>query len=170
MDLTPERLKSDTFVLDAHQKDIIRLRLKLEAEKLLGIPYKMAKTEEEKNASVGKWIDLTKLPVNLDCSGLTNGVYRKVGMKLPHGSRNQFNFTVATNNPQHGDLGFFGDDGDINRVTHVGMLYDPDFFIEARGFQKNANFETGKVILRHRKFWEAYKPHFLGYRAHAKLL
>lgn len=159
MDLTPERLRSENFVLDAHQKQIIRLRLKLESEKLLGIPYKFG----------AEWIDYSKPPAEIDCSELVEGVYRINGLKMPDGSQNQYNFTLATETPQMGDLGFFGRDGDINKVYHVGMVYDGDFFIEARGFDPKRNFETGKVILRHRAAWERFN-NFLGYRSHSKLL
>lgn len=169
-DLTPKPLESSPIVLDAHQKNIIRLNLKNISETLLGIPYRIAKTEEEKADMLGKWIDMSKLPPNLDCSGLTHGVYRKCGIKLPHGSLNQFNFTVAVNAPAVGDLAFFGKEGNINKVYHVGMVFDNDFIIEARDYDKGRDFKTGEVILRGRMFWERYKPNFLGYRSHPKLL
>ncbi len=166
----PEPQGSSSFVLDEQQKGLFRLRMKLESEKLLGIPYKMADTEVEKSLMIGKWTDLSEQPAWLDCSGLTNGVCRKVGLTFPHGSQNQFNFTVATTAPKMGDFAFFGHDGDITKVYHVGMVWDDLFMIESRGKQKDSNFETGKVILRPRIRWEKYLPQFLGYRSHPKLI
>lgn len=161
---------SNTSVLDDRQKGLIRLRMKIESEKLLGIPYKMAGTEVERSLMVGKWRDLTELPLNLDCSGLAKGICDKVDLKFPDGSQNQFNYTVATMYAQTGDFGFFGHDGDITKVYHVGMVYDDLFMIEARGLQQGSDFETGKVILRPRIKWDKYIPNFLGYRSHPKLL
>lgn len=170
MDGPPISPDFSSSVLDDHQKNLIRLRMKLESEPLLGITYRKAENEVEKSLMIGKWMDLTELPVYLDCSGLTNGVCRKVGLPFPHGSQNQFNFTIATQFPKMGDFAFFGHDGDITKVYHVGMVYDDLFMIEARGKQEDSNFETGKVILRPKIRWEKYKPNFLGYRKHPKLV
>lgn len=170
MDGPPISPDSSSSVLDERQKGLLRLRMNLESEKLLGIIYKKAETEVEKSLMVGKWTDLNELPLYLDCSGLTNGLCRKVGLPFPHGSQNQFNFTIATMEPKMGDFAFFGHEGDITKVYHVGMVYDDLLMIEARGKQEDSNFETGKVIFRARLKWEKYVPNFLGYRTHPKLL
>ncbi len=161
---------SSSSVFDNKQKGLIRLRMKIESEKLIGIPYAMGKCQADYDAGVGQWRDFTKLPENLDCQGLTKGVCNKVGLKFPEGAQNQFNITVAIANPQVGDFAFFGHDGDITKVYHVGMVFDDLMMIEARGVQPDSNFETGKVIFRPRIRWEKYIPNFLGYRSHSKLI
>lgn len=147
----------------------LRKKIVLEAGKTLGIPYKKAITDAEKSAMVGKWIYLTSLPKFLDCSGLTNGVYAFVGLKLPHGSQNQYNYTFLQDNPKPGDLVFFGHDANPTKIYHVGLVYNDEYVIEAREFDPNASFKTGAVILRPRMKWENYK-NFCGYRSHPKLI
>lgn len=149
---------SDTLFLDSHQKDVIRQALADSARKLLGIPYVFG----------AEWTDYTKQPAELDCSELVEGVFLINGLRMPDGSQNQFNFTIPAAKPLPGDLVFFGKNGDVAKIYHVGLVLDAVSIIEARGHQPESTFETGKVILRPRASWEAYK-HFVGYRAHPKL-
>lgn len=99
----------------------------------------------------------------IDCSGFTRWVYcQKYGLIIPDGSGNQFFATraVDTREAKVGDLGFFvRNDGD-RAVYHVGLVYDDDNMIEARGSPYNA------VIFRPRRVWEAFK-NFGGYRRKA---
>lgn len=163
------------FVLDEHQKEVIRNSMVKEAGPLQGIPYKMSKTQAEWDAGLGAGRDLTKLPDLLDCEGLAHWVCGRVGLKFPPfpsgkggGAQQQFDFTVATATPKPGDFAFFGTGKDITHIYHIGMVYNDEFIIEARGHQEGASFKTGEVILRERKIWEAY-ANFCGYRAHPKL-
>lgn len=160
--MTDEALSDETKIL-------LRKKIVFKSSDLLEIPYKKAITEAEKSAMVGKWIYVSSLPKFLDCSGLTQGLYTFAGLKMPHGSQNQYNFTFLSENPQIGDLSFLGENANPTKIYHVGMLYDNDKIIEARAFDKNASFETGKVIIRSRKNWENYK-NFCGFRSHPKLI
>lgn len=57
-------------------------------------------------------------PNSWDCSGLTQGAWRKAGVKLPHSSRAQFRRgkKVSRSNLRKGDLVFF-----YSRPSHVGI-------------------------------------------------
>lgn len=65
-------------------------------------------------------------PAGFDCSGLTQYVYREIGISIPRTSREQFK--SGTRVPANradllavGDLVFFGYGGDSNQVHHVGI-------------------------------------------------
>ena len=110
--------------------------------------------------------DINIVPESIDCSGLVKRCYRYVKLALPDGSQNQFNDTVSTDNPKMADLAFMAHDANINKIYHVGLVYDEKFIIEAREF--DGRDWTGKVCLRERTAWEKYK-NFAGYRCHKKL-
>lgn len=154
-------------VRNLDEKLKIRGRIVEVAATLLGIKYRMRKLDET-DWRIGKWTDQSKLPESLDCSGLVEGVFRNVGLKLPHGSQNQFNATMSVDVPRRGDLAFAAKDKDINKVDHVGIVYDDARIIEARAFQKGASFVTGEVILRPISKWMAWNK-FVGFRSHEEL-
>lgn len=158
---------SENIPLTDHQKDTIRAGLVAVGLTLVGIPYDK-EDGVQKWTGRGKWLDLTKLPASLDCSGLTTGVYQKNGLKLVNGAQFQFNETMAIpkENKKPGDLAFFGHDRDITKIYHVGMVYDDKFILEAREY--DGRDWTGKVLLREIPYWENWK-NFVGYRAHTKL-
>lgn len=160
---------SSSFLLDDHQKSVIRNNMVSTAILLFGIQYKMGKNQEDYDAGVGKWNDLSKLPANLDCSGLAKGVCSKVGLRFPDGAQNQFNFTIAVTAPKIGDFAFFGHEKNINKVYHVGMVYSDLQIVEARDFDEKASFTTGEVILRPISVWEKY-INFVGFRSHPRLI
>lgn len=137
----------------------IRMRIVAICKSLIGVPYRLK----------AEWTDYNTIPKELDCSEMIEGVYRKVGLKMPDGSQNQFNFTIPTVGFNVGDLVFFGRNRDPKQIYHVGIVYDKFNIIEARDFDEKASFETGKVILRPIAKWEAYK-NFLGVRAHPDLI
>jgi cell wall-associated NlpC family hydrolase len=146
--------------LTDHQKGVIRKELVTFAGQLLGIPYEYG----------AEWVDFSTLPLTVDCSEAIEGIYKSRGLRMPDGSQNQFNFTLSVpiERSQPGDLAFFGRGGNPANVYHVGMIYDSNSIIEARGFDPYAKFETGKTILRPISAWVAYK-NFCGVRAHPKL-
>lgn len=157
---------SDERLTD-HQKEVLRVALVDSARKLLGIKYIYG----------AEWTDLSQLPEALDCSELVEGVYKQNGLRMPDGGQAQFDATVPTGDAKVGDLGFFGRGANPAQVYHVGMVFtvglkqDENIFgqiIEARGFQPESHFETGKVILRPMGAWIAY-TNFLGFRKHSKL-
>lgn len=152
-------IPSSPSTLTDAQKKQLRFDLVETARKLLGIKYVYG----------AEWVNFLLMPPALDCSELVEGVFSLHKLKMPDGGQNQFNFTIPTSNPLPADLAFFGRGGNIDQVYHVGMVFDLENMIEARGLDPKASFETGKVILRGRKYWEAFKPGFLGYRAHPLL-
>lgn len=70
----------------------------------------------------------------LDCSGFTQHVYGKCGIKIPRTSAEQFKKAVKIIRPsmQKGDLVFFNTRG--IRVNHVGIYIGNDKFIHAPKF------------------------------------
>jgi len=151
-------------LMDVQKKDL-RKKLVQFSTNLLGIEY-------EYGAS---WDSYMMIPKTLDCSEMLLGIYQFWGLKMPDGSGAQFEFTQPVAVPQIGDLAFFGRNGRHTRIYHVGMLFscpEGDYLkgdiIEARGFQPNSSFETGKVILRPVEKWVNYS-NFVGWRVHPKL-
>lgn len=144
--------------LDEHQRDTIRKALADTARKLLGVPYVYG----------AEWTDYSKPPVALDCSELTEGVFNINGLRLPDGSQNQYNYCVHSPSPTIGDLAFFGRGGKPDQIYHVGMVYSDTDIIEARGYQPESHFDTGKVILRPITAWIIY-PNFIEFRSHPKI-
>lgn len=137
--------------------DVARDLILKEAEKLLGVKYGFG----------AEWTDLSKVPEELDCSELVEGVFSKAGVRIPDGSQAQFNFCKPVQIGRPGDLAFFGKSKDPMQVYHVGIVFDQDFMIEARAHEPGRDW-TGKVTRRERKAWEGYK-NFLGYRQHPDL-
>lgn len=151
-----------TDALSEEQKEALRASIIAKANECLGISYDLG----------AEWTDYSKLPAALDCSELVEGCYLISGLKCPDGSQSQFNFSVpiSVDTIKRADLAFFGKGGDTSKVYHVGMVFDEKNIIEARGYQPGSSFETGKVILRPIDKWINYKPNFLGFRRHPKLV
>lgn len=146
--------------LNEEQKKEIREGLIISASKLIGIPYQFG----------SEWTMPSVLPLALDCSEMTEGLYaiQRLQPALPDGSQAQFDFTVPVGAPKPGDLAFFGRGANPRQVYHVGMVFDKENIIEARAFDPSASFPTGKVILRPIARWKDYK-NFLGFMSHPKL-
>lgn len=146
-------------ILTEHQQDVIRRIIVDSSLKHLGIPYKFGY----------EWTDYAVLPPFADCSEEVEGWYKSNGLRMPDGSQNQFNFTLATATPKPGDLAFAAVAKNITKVHHVGMVISPTEIIEARGLDLSRPFPTGMVIKRPRASWEKWDE-FVGYRAHPKLI
>lgn len=71
-----------------------------------------------------------QFPYKTDCSGFTQGVFKKFGVTLPRTSRDQAKTgkPVKFNDLQIGDLMFFSTRAD-KVITHVGINLGNDFFI-----------------------------------------
>ena len=76
-------------------------------------------------------------PNSFDCSGLTQYVYRQLGVSLPHSSRAQYNSgqRISRGDLESGDLVFFARGGTI---SHVGIYVGGGSFIHAP--------QTGDVV------------------------
>lgn len=73
-------------------------------------------------------------PYGIDCSGLTQIVYRMAGIDLPRDASQQVlcgqNFSFVEE-ALPGDLAFFGDD--MGAITHVGIIWEQNRIIHASG-------------------------------------
>lgn len=70
----------------------------------------------------------------IDCSGFTQGIYKFFNVKLPRDSNEQMAYGEAVGFLQEakcGDLAFF--DNEEGRITHVGMLLNPNEIIHSSG-------------------------------------
>lgn len=70
-------------------------------------------------------------PEAFDCSELVEWFFHQMGVYVPDGSYNQFPATTPVVMPQPFDLGFLLKNG--KTVHHVGIVYDKEFIIHARG-------------------------------------
>lgn len=77
-------------------------------------------------------------PGAFDCSGLTQFVYREIGVELPRRAVTQSRVGDPARRPQRGDLVFFASDVRRSLVTHVGIY-------EGGGTMINASKRHGKV-------------------------
>lgn len=144
--------------LNDHQKLSLRNTLTETAKELLGVKYSFG----------AEVTDFSKKPEELDCSELVEYVYKVNGFHCPDGSQAQYEYFVDTPQYRDGDLGFFGRSAKPTQIYHVGMVWN-GVMIEARGFDPNASFETGKVITRPIEKWVKFS-NFVGFRCHPKLL
>lgn len=73
--------------------------------------------------------------MGIDCSGLTQVVYRTIGIILPRNSSQQaiVGRKVPLEESQVGDLAFFAKEPDIERITHVGIILRKGRIIHASG-------------------------------------
>lgn len=70
--------------------------------------------------------------VRLDCSGLTQYVFSKIGIQIPHQAMVQYHYgtPVSKENLRKGDLVFFKEHGSPT-ITHVGIYLGHDQMINA---------------------------------------
>lgn len=80
-------------------------------------------------------------PRGFDCSGLTQWVFREVGLYLPRTSQDQGRYTYRVGSPKMGDLVFFG-----SPAYHVGIYDSSGYMIAAP--------HTGSVVKR-QKIWSS---------------
>lgn len=76
-------------------------------------------------------------PKGFDCSGLVQYSYARVGVKLPHGTRNllQVSRPVSRNKLRRGDLVFFTQEG--KKSSHVALYLGGDRFVHSPSSGKN---------------------------------
>ena len=75
-----------------------------------------------------------RIPSGIDCSGLTQLVYKIKGISLPRNSWNQAEIGKTVDfidQAEQGDLVFF--DNDRGKISHVGMILSRGLVIHASG-------------------------------------
>ena len=75
-----------------------------------------------------------KTPFGIDCSGLTQMIYRINGYRIPRDANQQSEFgdTLSfIDESEPGDLAFFDDKE--GKITHVGMLLENNYILHAHG-------------------------------------
>ena len=78
-----------------------------------------------------------KTPFGIDCSGLSQMVYKINGYKIPRDAKDQVNFGADLGfieESKEGDLAFF--DNDEGEIIHVGILLKNNYIIHASGYVK----------------------------------
>ena len=79
-----------------------------------------------------------KTPFGIDCSGLTQMIYRINGYKIPRDASQQSEFGETLSfieESEPGDLAFFDDKE--GKIIHVGMLLENNYILHAHGKCKN---------------------------------
>jgi NlpC/P60 family len=103
------------------------------------IPASATDAVEVAAALIGKpYVWGAEGPRAFDCSGLTQYVYREVGIDLPRRAISQARVGDATRRLRRGDLVFFSTDERRSLVTHVGIY-------EGGGLMINASKRHGRV-------------------------
>ncbi|MEO0470671.1 MAG: NlpC/P60 family protein [Bacteroidota bacterium] len=83
----------------------------------------------------------------IDCSGLSQNVYRICGMNIPRDSsvQGRFGEEIAFSERQVGDLAFFRKENS-DRISHVGMLSTMHNLIHASGKVRIDDFSEAGII------------------------
>ena len=100
-------------------------------------------------------------PDRFDCSGLTNWVYSREGIKLTRSSRSQYEEGVVVNSEdlQPGDLVFFARGSRPSSIYHVGIVVDAD---GKGGFRFIHSSYSGVVVSNSNESY--YARHYYGAR------
>lgn len=83
----------------------------------------------------------------IDCSGLTQVIFRMVGINLPRDASQQVKIGTTINflsETQSGDLAFF--ENNDGRITHVGILVSNNEIIHASGWVKKEIIDSQGII------------------------
>jgi gamma-D-glutamyl-L-lysine dipeptidyl-peptidase len=75
-----------------------------------------------------------KTPMGIDCSGLTQMIYRINGYQIPRDASQQAelgNTLSFIDESEPGDLAFF--DNDEGKIIHVGLLLENNYILHAHG-------------------------------------
>lgn len=87
-----------------------------------------------------------KTPAGIDCSGLTQAVFRFSEINLPRDASQQVEYgeVISYNNSEVGDLAFFQNkDG---KVTHVGILSGEGTIIHASGYVRISTMDQNGIL------------------------
>lgn len=81
-------------------------------------------------------------PYGIDCSGLTQIIYKIIGLQIPRDAGQQVKIGETVNfinMVQPGDLAFFDNNEEI--ITHVGIIIDNSKILHSSGFVKIDNLD-----------------------------
>ena len=93
-------------------------------------------------------------PFGIDCSGLTQMIFRQLGIQIPRDSKDQvqlgrtIHFTEET---ESGDLAFFGNEE--GEITHVGVLLNPSQIMHASGKVRIDHFDQQGIYNKQQKYY-----------------
>lgn len=121
---------------DEFDKAVEKARVMFRAENMTTGEKAVAKAKEYRGIP---YVAGGSTPSGFDCSGFTQYVYGKVGVKLSHNSQAQYNECdrkVARDDLKKGDLVFFGDG--TSSINHVGMYVGNGKYIHSP--------QTGDVV------------------------
>jgi len=102
-----------------------------------------------------------RIPSGIDCSGLTQLVYKIHGIAIPRNSWQQAEVGINIDfidNAQPGDLVFF--DNERSRISHVGMIISRGLVIHA----------SGRVRIDSIDHQGIFKPEIGGYSHHLRMI
>ncbi len=87
-----------------------------------------------------------KSPFGIDCSGLTQTVYRIFEYNLPRDASDQFEHgtEIQFDHAEAGDLAFF--ENKTGKITHVGILDGEGKIIHASGHVRSDSFTTEGIV------------------------
>lgn len=87
-----------------------------------------------------------KTPHGIDCSGLTQSVFRFLEINLPRDASQQVDFgtLVTFQDAKIGDLAFF--ENENNKITHVGILDGKEKIIHASGYVRISSINEKGIL------------------------
>jgi cell wall-associated NlpC family hydrolase len=125
----------------------LRRRMVSTAKLFLGVPYlwggRSIKSEaRSKRSEVRRNSKLAGIASGVDCSGLTNLVFRANNIDIPRNAHVQWMVTpkITQEAMQPGDLIFVSNQDEFYKISHVMIFLDEEEFIEA--------LETGSIVKR----------------------
>lgn len=94
-----------------------------------------------------------KTPFGIDCSGLTQAVFRFLAINLPRDASQQVEYgtSISFDEIQSGDVAFFHNDA--GKIIHVGILNEKKEIIHASGYVRINKFDTLGILNDYEEFY-----------------
>lgn len=94
-----------------------------------------------------------KTPFGIDCSGITQVVYRFLGINLPRDASQQVDYgnTIDFEERLPGDLFFF--ENENGKITHVGIIKNENEIIHASGQVKIDQYDSKGIIHSSKEYY-----------------